>query len=147
MQYGILYAPSSTITFQGRGLLHLMKSVHSAKGEPAMQEPADSVLATAHVETVIESSQSAIALDQAQVPGIAPSLEEGEAPTTDEPLNLLERIAANCGAWIITLVERWHLQSGPSLIVDGHPIGDLLASASSSRETAPPPPSTDVDGK
>ncbi|MGZ3682098.1 MAG: hypothetical protein ACXVDI_26360 [Ktedonobacterales bacterium] len=101
-----------------------------------MQEPADSDPAPP-IDTIIEVSQSAIVLNQVDLSTVALSLVTAEALAPDEPLNRMERFAADWGAWIITFVERWHLQSAPSFIVDGHPITDLLDPAPSPTEDDP----------
>src|SRR5437879_6301776 len=100
-----------------------------------MQEPADSDPAPPiEIDTIIEVSQSAIVLDQADSSELVQSLVNAETAAPDEPLNRMERIAADWGAWIITVVERWHLQSAPSFVVDGHPISDLLDPTHSATE-------------
>lgn len=101
-----------------------------------MPEPADSDPASP-IDTIIEFSQSAIVLNQADSSDSAQSLVNAETPAPEEPLNRMERIAADWGAWIITFVERWHLQSAPSFVVDGHPIADLLEPAPSPTEDDP----------
>lgn len=104
-----------------------------------MQEPADNDPAPP-IDTVIEVSQSAIVLSPIDSPEVVQSSLDAESPLTDEPLNRVERIAADWGAWIITVVERWHLQSAPSFAVDDHPIADLLDPISSPTEDNPNPP-------
>ncbi|MGZ3675377.1 MAG: hypothetical protein ACXVCO_13810 [Ktedonobacterales bacterium] len=101
-----------------------------------MPEPADNDPAPP-IDTLIEFSQSAIVLHQVGSSDSAQSLVNAETPAPDEPLNRIERIAADWGAWIITFVERWHLQSAPSFVFDGHPIADLLDPAPSPTEDDP----------
>jgi len=104
-----------------------------------MQEPADSDPASP-IDAIIEVSQSAIVLNQVNASKVAQSLVTAETPAPDEPLNRVERIAADWGAWIITFIERWHLQRAPTFVVDGHPIGDLLDPAPSPTEESPDAP-------
>lgn len=102
-----------------------------------MQEPAESDPAPP-IEAVIEVSYTTIDLETADSSTGAQILADGEAPLADEPLNRLERIAATFGAWIVTFAERLHIQSGPSFVVDGRPVGDLLDPTPFPTEDGPP---------
>lgn len=104
-----------------------------------MQEPAESDPAP-QIETVIEVSHSTVTFDEISSSEISQGLGNDETPLTDEPLNRMERIAAGFGAWIITIVERWHLQDGPSFAVDDHPINGLLEPVPTSTENSPDAP-------
>ena len=104
-----------------------------------MREPADSE-SEPPIEAVIEVSHSTIEVYQTDASDGAQSLADGETLMADEPLNRLERIAANLGAWVVTVAERWHIQSGPAFVVDGRPIGDLLDPVQSPTEDDPGAP-------
>lgn len=98
-----------------------------------MQEPADNAPDAPQIDVVIEVTQSAIVIDQAGDASVMQSsLQDDEAIATDEPLNRLERIAADLGAWLITFTDHWHLQSSPWFVVDNHPIGSMI-------DRTPPP--------
>ncbi len=102
-----------------------------------MQEPADNVLAAPSIDTVIEVSQDAVVRDQATISEAAQPLEDSEAPDPDEPLNRVERIAADFGAWVLTAAMRWHLQGSPCFIADGRSLCDVEESALSPAQDTP----------
>ncbi len=104
-----------------------------------MQEPVDNVLATPSVDTVVEVSQDAAVIDRATTSETAQSLEESEAPGPDEPLNRVERIAADFGAWVVTAAVRWHLQSSPCFVADGRSLCDVEESSLYPANDAPKP--------
>lgn len=104
-----------------------------------MQEPPESDSAP-QIEAVIEVSHTTIEIEATDSSAGAQSMADGGAPFADEPLNRLERIAANFGAWIVTFADRWHIQSSPNFVVDGRPISDLLDPTHSPAEDDPSAP-------
>lgn len=82
-----------------------------------MQEPADNMLATPSIDVLVEVSE------------VARTLGESEALNPDEPLNRAERIAADFGAWVVTVAVRWNLQSSPCFVADGRSLCDVLEPA------------------
>ena len=91
-----------------------------------MQKQIDCLLTVSPVDTVIEVSQIALALEPAESSVLAPLLLDTEALSADGSLNLLERLAADFGAWIGTFAERWHLQGSPCFVADGRLVTDVL---------------------
>lgn len=105
-----------------------------------MQEPTDSDLAVPSIDVIIEVSQEVIAFDQETPSEIAQSPDDGELRSPDEPLNRMERIAANFGAWIVTFADHWHIQGSPYFIADIRPLGDLRDAAPVTTENGPTTP-------